>query len=249
MGIKSFFKRPEKFTTILPKSPAEKASDTWDKREGAIVVQNYNLRRIIVGLVIISGFLTVGLVIQSLKSTVIPYVVEVDTNTGMVKNAGPLKENNYTPQKAEIKYFLSKFVINTREIPLDPVVYKDHWDAAYAFLTKSAASKMNAEVKNEKIADKFGKKTVQVNITSVLPMEGSNSYQIRWNEEEFSIGSGEKVVTPMAGIFTVANIPAKDEDTMDLNPLGIYISDFNWSKDATASNATTKTNVNTNNKK
>jgi type IV secretion system protein VirB5 len=244
LGIKGFFKRPEKFTTITPKSPAERTEAAWDKRIGAVVMQNYNLRRILVGLIIVCILLTSGLVIQSLKSTVIPYIVEVDTSTGMVKNAGTLKENNYTPQEAEIKYFLSKFVINTREIPLDPVVYNYRLNEADAFLTKSAATKMSAEIKNEKIAEKFGKKTVQVNITSVLPMEGSNSYQIQWNEEEFSISSGEKVVTPMTSIFTVTNIPAKNEDTLKVNPLGIYISDFNWSKAATASNATTKTNVN-----
>lgn len=230
---------------MTPRTPAEKAAETWDKREGAIVVQNHNLRRIIVGLIVISGLLTVGLVVQSLKSTVIPYVVEVDTSTGMVKNAGPLQENKYTPQEAETKYFISKFIINTREIPLDPVVYKEHWNTAYAFLTKAASSKMNAEIKNEKTAEKFGKRTVQVNITSILPMEGSNSYQVRWNEEEFAIGSGEKTVTPMSGIFTITNIPAKDEETLKVNPLGVYISDFNWARDATASNATTKTNVNT----
>jgi len=238
-----FFNRPEKFTTIQPKTPAEKAEDKWDRRIGATVIQNANLRKIIVGLIIVIVLLTAGLVIQSLKSAVVPYVVEVDSSTGMVRNAGIVKESNYTPKDAEIKYFLSKFVINTREIPLDPVVYKDHWNSAYAFLTKAAAAKMNAEIKNEKVAEKFGRKTVQVNITSILPMEGSNSYQIRWNEEEFSIGSGEKIVTPMTSIFTITNIPAKDEETLKVNPLGIYISDFNWSKDATASNATTKTNV------
>lgn len=245
MGIKDLFKRPEKFTTMVPKTPAERAQSAWDKRGGELVVQNHNLRTIIVGLIIAQAITTGGLVVQSLKSMVIPYVVKVDTSTGMVENVGPLKENKYTPQEAEIKYFVSKFIINTREIPLDPVVYKDHWNSAYAYLTKTASSKMNAEIKNEKITEKFGKKTVQVNITSILPMEGSNSYQVRWNEEEFSIGSGEKTVTPMSGIFTIANIPAKDEETLKVNPLGIYISDFNWSKDATASNATTKTNVTT----
>ncbi|MBR5163577.1 MAG: type IV secretion system protein, partial [Schwartzia sp.] len=73
-------------------------------------------------------------------------------------------------------------------------------------------------------------------IISCLPMEGSSSWQIRWNEEEFTIGSGQKTVTPMSGIFMVTNITPKEEQVLDVNPLGIYVSDFNWTKDATAGN-------------
>lgn len=242
MSLQSMFKRPEKFSTPLAKTPAEKSAQKWDRREGSIVVRDANQRKIIIGLLIVCIVLACGLIVQSLKSTVLPYIVEVDTSTGAVKNVGPLKENTYTPQEAEIKYFLNKFLINTREIPLDPVVYKEHWNSAFSFMTKDAASKMTAEIKNEKLSDKFGHKTVQIQIISCLPMEGSNSYTIRWNEEEFAIGSGNKVITPMTGIFTITMIPAKDEQTMQINPLGIYISDFNWSRDATA--AKTKTNGN-----
>ena len=35
----------------------------------------------------------------------------------------------------------------------------------------------------------------------------------------------------------------KDEKALEDNPLSLYISDFSWSKDASAVNATTKTNV------
>ena len=92
---------------------------------------------------------------------------------------------------------------------------------------------MNAEVNAENISQHFGKKTVQVNIVSILPLDGGNSYQVRWNEEEFKIGSGEKNTVPMSGIFTVTNIPVKDEAVLKINPLGIYFSDFNWTKDST----------------
>ena len=249
MGIKSLFHRPEKFTTMDSMSPADKSRDTWDKRDGRFIVQNYNLRRIIIGLLFISGILTVGLIYQSSKSQLVPYVVEVDKSTGQVLNAGVLKESNYTPQEAEIKYFLSKFIINSRGIPLDPVVYKSQLRSAYAFLTKDGAAKFDSDIKSEKTMEKFGHKTVQINITSVLPVDNGKMtdegkhYQIRWNEEEYTIGGSDKVTIPMSGIFTVKNIHIKDEKALEDNPLSLYISDFSWSKDASAVNATTKTNV------
>lgn len=232
----NMFSRPERFTDVKPKSPAEKAQAAWDEREGAIIVRMANLRRTIILLCVVCVVLAGGLVAQSLKSSVVPYIVEVDTQNGRVRNAGILREEGYTPQEAETRYFLSQFLLHIREMPLDPVVYRTNLTNAYAFLTKDAAAKMSAEFRNEKTAEKFGTKTVQVQIVSCLPMEGSSSWQIRWNEEEFAIGSGQKTVTPMSGIFMVTNIPPKEEQILDVNPLGIYVSNFNWTKDATAGN-------------
>lgn len=230
------FTRPERYTDVKPKSPAEKAQAAWDEREGAIVVRMANLRRTIILLCVVCVVLAGGLVAQSLKASVVPYIVEVDTQNGRVRNAGLLQEEGYTPKEAETRYFLNQFLLHIREIPLDPVVYRTNLKNAYAFLTRDAAAKMSAELKNEKLAEKFGAKTVQVQIISCLPMEGSSSWQIRWNEEEFTIGSGQKTVTPMSGIFMVTNITPKEEQVLDVNPLGIYVSDFNWAKDATTGN-------------
>ena len=61
MNIKSLFNKPEKFTDYEPESPAERAARKWDEREGEIIVQNYNLRRLLVGLMAIVTILTLGL--------------------------------------------------------------------------------------------------------------------------------------------------------------------------------------------
>lgn len=240
MGIFNKMKRPEKYSNPSPKTPAEKAQSVWDDREGKIIVRMANLRKIIIGLLVLSVVLTGGLVFQSLKSSVVPYIVEVDRSTGEVKNAGVLRKGDYTPQEAETGFFIKKFIKNSREVQLDPVVYKDHWKEAFAFLTKDSANKMNSIIKKEKLNDRFGASTVQVQIVSCLPMEGSNSWQVRWKEEEFSITSGSKKVTPMTAIVTITNIPSKDEAALELNPLGIYVTDFSWSKDTVESSTATQ---------
>lgn len=241
MNIKQFFKGPQTYTSMDPNNPAISAKITWDEREGQIIVQNYHLRMIIVGLLIVAVVLAVGFIVQSLKSTVVPYIVEVDHMTGEVKNVGKVQEQTEAPSDSVVKYFLRQFVINTREIPLDPVVFKKRRLTAYAFLTKNAAAKMTAQVQSEDPASYFGKKTVQVNIISVLAIDGGNSYQVRWNEEEFAMGSGQKTVIPMSGVFTVTHIPSKDEETTSVNPFGIYFSDFNWTKDASSVTQEAKT--------
>ena len=82
-----------------------------------------------------------------------------------------------------------------------------------------------------------GKKTVSVEIVSIVPMDSGNSYQVRWTETSYSIGEDKKDVTPYSGIFTVQTIKSDDEKQVAINPIGFYITDFNWSKDATAVNS------------
>lgn len=227
-----FSRPPKKF--ILDSeatTPFEKARAEWDDRDGGARVQSYNWRIAAISLIGVVGLLTCGLIFQSTKSTVTPYVIEVDSTTGMAKNVGPIQAHAYSPKEAEIKYFLTEYIKNTREVPLDPVVFTEKWNKAYAYMTKSAANKMNTIMQNEQPMANLTKKTVQVNILVIVPM-GNNSYQVRWTEEEFLIGSGQKTVVPMSGVFTTYLNPPTNEKELAVNPLGVYISDFNWSRES-----------------
>jgi len=237
LNVQSLFHKPEKFTNYDPDSPASRAMRKWDEREGEIIVQNYNLRRLLMGFMVVIVILAVALVYKSLSSDVMPYIVEVDSVTGQVQNVGTVEEaRNYKPGEEVYKYFLSRFVKNTREIPLDPVVYQENLKNATGFLTVDSANKLDTMIKSEKINEKFGSQTVQINISTVLPMEGGHSYQVRWTEENFTLGSGDKKVIPYSGIFTVQTIRSDDEKKLAINPIGLYITDFSWSRDATAIN-------------
>lgn len=241
MNIRSFFKGPQRFTTQQVSDLCDYGHSVWDDREGDKVIQNHNLRKITVCLAAACVVLSCGLVYESMRSTVEPYIVEVDTTTGEVRKAGVMSEMNYQPQEVEYAYFIGEFVKKTRTMPLDPVVYKKNWEEAYNFLTRDAATKMNAQVQQDKVAEDFGKKTVQVQIVSILPVDGSSSsFQVRWNEEIFVPGSGEKQVIPMTGTFTITRLEVKEKEKLQLNPLSMYISDFNMQKDTTAATTSKK---------
>ena len=235
MNIKSLLAKPEQYTDYQPRTPAEKAAAVWDEREGGLVMQNMNLRKITIGLIVLSILLAAALVYKSLASNVIPYVVEVDINTGEVRGVGTVQSmTTYEPSENVYRYFLTRFLRNAREVPLDPVVYKSHLTDCFGFLTVDAARKFQTQLTDEKIGDKIGKYTVQVNIVSVLPIqEGGRSYQIRWEETEYAVATGQKTVTSYSGILTMQTITVADEEQLKINPVGLYISDFNWSKDTT----------------
>lgn len=150
MNVKNLFSKPEKFTNYEAESPTARAARKWDEREGEIIVQNYNLRRLPVGMLAVVMFMTVGLVYKSLSSNVMPYIVEVNTTTGMVRNVGTVEESkHYQAGESVYKYFL----------------------------TRDAAKKLQTMLKTEKLTEKFGHQTVQINISTILPMEGGHSYR------------------------------------------------------------------------
>ena len=190
-GVKvlfSSFKRPENFNAKShpnPMTPADKAREVWDERVGSVVVQSHNWRRIALILCAICFVLTLGLVYQSAKTKVIPYVVTVDKTTGEVQQAGGFVNNEYEPQEAEIKYFLVNFIANARTIQLDPIAQNRAQKKAFAFLTANAARKYQDILSSEGYVDKVGSITTSVNIVSITKVpESTSSYQIRWTEEE-----------------------------------------------------------------
>ena len=214
-----------------PATPAERARAEYDRRVGSVVVQNYNWRRIALGLLLVCIVLSVGLTVQSLTSRIVPYVVTVDKSTGEVQQAGTVIAQNYTPQEAEIRYFLAQFIQNARNIQLDPVQQERLQNQAIAYLTQSAAQKYRTIQHNEHFQERYAKVTAQTKITSIEKIPDTDSYHAAWVEEEFDIATGAQRLHSYQGVFTVTMIEQKDEARLLVNPLGLYISDLNFSEE------------------
>lgn len=229
---KDLFNRPEKFSNFDELSPADKAKRTWDEREGDIIVRNHNLRKLVMLLLLILVVLVGCIIYLATKSSVQPFVVMANPETGEIWHVGTIAEaQDFEPNEAMKKYFVSNVVKNLREMPLDPVVYTDNTKKGFYFMTRDAVAKVQGLRQEEHVSELFGRQTVTVNIVSVLPMEGGNSFQVRWTEDTFNLGSESKTTTPYTGIFTTQMIAQKDEAVLANNPIGFYITDFSVSRD------------------
>jgi len=229
MALKSFH-QPDKFSdTGKTLSPAEQARKVIDDRIGSVVVQNYNWRRIAVGLLISNVALAGGLTYQASQSHIVPYVVTVDKSTGEVEKAGAFVSQDYTPQEVEVRYFIGQFIQNARNIQLDPVQQEKMQGKAFAYLTQAAAQKYSAIQRNEGFKEKYAMYTIQTKITGIKKIPDTDSYHATWTEEEFNIASGKQDVKKYECVFAVTTIPPKDDQTLMVNPLGLYISDLNFS--------------------
>ena len=139
----------------------------------------------------------------------------------------------YQPSDAQIAFHLADFIEKVRGLPIDPVILRRNWLAAYDFATARAANTLNDHARTDDPFSKVGHETVAVEVTSVV-RASDRSFQIRWLERRYVNGSlaGTERWTALLG---VAIDSPRDAETLRKNPLGIYVTDLNWSRELDSS--------------
>lgn len=213
--------------TPEPETPYQKAAQVWDTRMGDAVVRARNWRLMAFGCLTLALGLSAGVIWQAGRSTVTPYVIEVD-RFGEVREVGPATES-WSPSDAQIAWHLARFIENVRALSIDPIVVRQNWLAAYDYATSEAANTLNAFARDSDPFGKVGKTTVTVEVTSVV-RSSPDSFDIRWREEEFENGS-RAAITRHRAVLTVILKPPRTEEALRENPLGIYVHAVNWSRE------------------
>ena len=229
MTSKELTEPPVPYQAEEPVTPYQRAMAEWDDRIGSARVQAKNWRITALLLAGICLVLTSGIVYQSAKSTVVPYVVQVN-HEGLVQAVGPAQRTNYVPGKAVVQYFLAQFVTHVRSVPLDPAVAKNQWHTAYSYLRQSAANTMNEIARKEQPLSKLGEETVSVQVKSVVALS-QETFQVRWEESTFNKEGVPTEARNMTGVFTLEIEPPNNEKLLQVNPLGLYIKHFSWSQE------------------
>jgi type IV secretion system protein TrbF len=213
----------------LPVSPYQKAKDIWDNRIGNARVQAFNWRLAFFCAVGLCFLLIIGLIFQSAKSSVVPYIVEVGPGGEVLSTARAIQVNR-SAKEPEIKYFLSKWIKDVRALPMDVVVKKQSWLSAYACMRQKAAVKMNEIVRKEDPMSRVGEETISITPAAIVKMS-EKTYQVRWTEDVFSKEGAPKQSYRMTGLITIDFSQPNTEKEIMSNPLGMYITDFSWSKE------------------
>ncbi len=210
-------------------TPYQRAAQAWDERIGSSRVQAKNWRLVALGSLILSAGLATGLVWQSTRGTIVPWVVEVD-KLGQTQAVAPATAG-YRPNDAQIAYQLSEFISNVRSIPNDPVVVRGDWLKAYDFTTDQGAQVLNGYAQSSDPFAKVGTTQVAVEVLSVIRASPS-SFRITWIERAYT--NGQLATTQRwSAIVSVIIDPPSDANRLRKNPLGIYVTGINWSQEFT----------------
>ncbi|MAD40363.1 conjugal transfer protein TrbF [Tistrella sp.] len=213
--------------TPEPETPYQRAAQVWDERIGSARVQARNWRFMAFGCLALAIGLSGGVVWQAGRSTITPYVVEIDT-LGQTRAVGPAIAA-YEPTDAQIAYHLARFIENVRSLSIDPIVVRQNWLRAYDYATDRAANTLNDYARENDPFSRVGQRTVTVEVTSIVRSSG-DSFDVRWREQSFENGT-LAATTRYTAVLSIVLQPPRTEEALRKNPLGIYVHALNWSRD------------------
>ena len=125
--------------------------------------------------------------------------------------------------EAAIHFQLRRFVTNLRSISTDPMVLYNNINECFAMVTNTFAPIMTNTLRSASPFELVGRVRRQVEISSIIRTTGA-SYQIDWYELSI-YGAGTQRTARFRAIATIVLLPP-DPSTIRLNPLGIFIENF-----------------------
>jgi type IV secretion system protein VirB5 len=164
------------------------------------------------------------------SSRVVPYVVEVD-RLGQAIAFGPAEPLRKADQRVIVRD-LTVLIRNLRSITQDPLLQVQMIQEAYAFLDVAAAKFLNEYFANpENNPRVLGQDiTRSVEITSVLPIPNSDSWKVQWTELERPRMGSISRSRVWEAYLTVKHVPPNTTETIQANPLGLYVTGINWTQ-------------------
>ena len=191
----------------------------------------FGLLGLLTGLAGVGGMIHIGS-----QSNFVPYVIEVDKLGQTLPVSVADKAAPADPRI--VSSLLARAITLARMVTPDVVVQRNAIFELYASLDSSdpAALKMQEYLGSDSDTSPFkraAKETVDVQITSVIP-QSDETWQVDWMETVRARGDGSIIsrfrMRALVRIYVVPPTNRTSEEQIRKNPLGIFIRDFNWSK-------------------
>jgi len=213
--------------TSEPVTPYQRAAQVWDDRIGSARVQARNWRLAFFGCLALSGGLAAGPVWQSARGHITPWVVEVD-KLGEAQAVAPA-DADYQPTDPQIAFHLARFIEEVRSVPADPIVLRQDWLRAYDFVSDKGALALNDYARTNDPFALVGKVQVAVDVSSVI-RASKDSFRVAWTERRYADGALAETAR-WSAILTVTIQTPRTPDALRRNPLGVFVTALNWSKE------------------
>jgi type IV secretion system protein VirB5 len=214
-------------------TPYRRAKEVIDSRVGSARKQAYNWRLFALGMVGVVVLSVGGLIWQSMKSQVEPYVVEVGKE-GRVRLVGKPEAKPYRPEEAVRKSVVEEWVMDVRRRPADKKVLKQQLMDAYERVTGGAKGHLDSMLDQESPFEFIQAKRRTVSMATVNKV-GEGSYRLEWvekmrNRDGYQMGTREYV-----GIVDLEFREAGTAQELKKNPLGLYVTHFSINRRANLS--------------
>lgn len=162
------------------------------------------------------------------KITVVPYIVQVDQH-GYQIAVEPVAPSRVDPRL--IISHVARYVWSLKTVFHDPEAQLHLMNFVYhSTPVNTAAEKRYQEYFSSNNPITIGAtETVEITVESVLPLS-SDTWQAEWTTERHTL-TGDRIETKhYRGIFKTAVVTPRTMQEILLNPLGIFVIDFNFSE-------------------
>lgn len=211
-----------------PENPYLAARLEWNERYHGFVRAKRNWQVIALVALVVNAMLGLGILWQASQSRVTPYVVEVD-ELGQTLVIGPAEKARNTDPRL-VRYQLAELIRKVRSIVGDGAAEKQLLDSAYAHASGAATRFLNDHYKEHNPFLRMQERTVSVEVTSVLPLPASNSWQLQWTETHRGLDGAVLARERWQALLAVEIRPGNTPEQIEQNPLGLYVTDIQWTK-------------------
>ena len=205
-------------------NPYLNAKRAWDERYGDLIARAHSSRILAIACCAVSAIAVIGIAYIGSQSKIEPMVVVLDTLGTPLALAQPSKDK---PDKRIVEAQIANWIWEARSVLSDGFAQKEFIARVYAMAGKDAAQFLNAEYAER---PPFGGHTVNVSITSVLPIS-EDTLQVTWNETTTKDGQPQAAQQWKANIVTGFDPKLSTTGQVNLrNPLGIFVRSVTWTQ-------------------
>lgn len=219
-------------------NPYLAARRTWNNQSAANVAsrqmwQLLGILALMIALAAVGGIIHIGS-----QSKFVPYVVEVD-KLGQTAAVAPAQRAIDAGVVARVVHSsVASFITDLRLVTPDVALQRKAIFRIYALLSSHdpATAKANEWLNGSEENNPFNRASremVSIEISSVIP-QTSDTWQVDWVETTRDRqGVVKEPPFRMRALVTVYNVPPTPkttEEELRLNPIGVMVRDFSWSK-------------------
>ena len=169
-----------------------------------------------------------GFVWLSLQHKTVPYVVEVDS-LGAALAIKPAETGGPPADERIVRYQLAGFIRGARQVMTDRIATKRGLEQVYAYARGPARAYLDEYYRANNPFEVARTYVVVPTVTSLLRLSPT-SWQLRWTEEQRGLDGLPLGKSQWEGVVTTEVISPTSEETILVNPLGLYVTDLRWTK-------------------
>ena len=185
-------------------------------------------RRISAVLILCCAACVMAVIFMASRVSVVPYIVQVDSH-GYEIAVEPVATSRVDGRL--IIAHVARYVWSLRTVFNDPEAQLHLMNFVYSTTpVNTPAERKYQDYFNANNPIVIGEtETIHVAVNSVLPMSGE-TWQAEWTEERFSLTGDNLGTKHYRGIFSTAILTPNTMQEVLTNPLGIFVTDFNFSE-------------------